>query len=250
MHIYNEDFYDYQYVGSLKSAEIIINILLDYLELNSVLDVGCGVGPWLKVYKSKGASVIGIDGDYVNKQKLLIDEADFIPADLKQVVSLNKTFSMAQSLEVAEHIPEPYADRFVQTLVDHSECVLFSAAVPGQGGEDHVNERPLEYWREKFEKKGYIPFDLIRPLVEKSANKEQVEKWYRYNSILYIKKNTSLAKSEKLKPFRIEENTPLKIYSDFLWSLRKMAVRWMPAAISTAIAKVNASRIAFMRRSG
>jgi len=248
MHIYNDDFYEYQYKGSMASAVVIIDILSEYIELSSALDIGCGIGPWLKVYKSLGLSVKGIDGTYVNRKKLLIDESEFISADLKNEVNLESKFSIAQSLEVAEHIPESCADNFVKTLVNHSDCILFSAAVPGQGGEDHINEQPLSYWRKKFEGNGYIPVDLIRPIVNGSEKKNLVEKWYRYNTILYIKKNSSHAKNKKLLPYMVESDCSLHNYSDLAWSLRKFMVRCLPNSISTLIAKSNASRIALTRR--
>lgn len=248
MHIYNDDFYEYQSKGSLSSAEVIIDILLDYLDLESALDIGCGIGSWLKVYKSHGLAVVGLDGSYINKEQLLIDDAEFISVDLTKGIKLDRSFSIVQSLEVAEHIPAQYADSFVQLLVDHSDCVLFSAASPGQGGEVHVNEQTLEYWRKKFEARGYIPFDLIRPLVKKSNKKNLVEKWYRYNSVLYIKKDSELYSSEKLQAFKVKMEMQLPIFSDLLWDIRKLVVNLLPKRFITPIAKFNASRIAIQQR--
>ena len=58
---------------------------------------------------------------------------------------------MVISLEVAEHIPEKFADHFVRTLITMAKkAVVITAAPPGQGGTDHVNEQPYEYWIDRF----------------------------------------------------------------------------------------------------
>src|SRR5262249_16591961 len=67
------------------------------------------------------------------------------------------------SLEVAEHLSESAAESFVANLVLHAPAVLFSAAIPFQGGDHHVNERFPSYWAQKFAHHRYRPIDLIRP---------------------------------------------------------------------------------------
>jgi hypothetical protein len=52
-------------------------------------------------------------------------------------------------------LPEKVADRYVGLLCGLSSTVIFSAATPGQGGSDHVNEQPHSYWIEKFSARGY-----------------------------------------------------------------------------------------------
>jgi ribosomal protein L11 methylase PrmA len=84
-HKYSQVFYDYIETGSLASAEIIVPILYDTVQFETLIDVGCGRGAWLSVFKQKGnASVFGMDGDYVNKTHLMISQDNFIPTDLNQ----------------------------------------------------------------------------------------------------------------------------------------------------------------------
>ncbi|EEO23533.2 MULTISPECIES: hypothetical protein [Helicobacter] len=96
-----------------------------------------------------------------------------------------KPFSIAQSLEVAEHLYAEYAENFVRTLTSLSDIILFSAAIPHQGGTHHVNEQPPAYWADIFKKYDYVCFDIVRPKVWENT---KIAHWYRQNIMLYVHK--------------------------------------------------------------
>jgi SAM-dependent methyltransferase len=148
----------------------------------SILDVGCGIGTWLKVFEDYGVrDFLGIDGDFVDRTMLKISESNFYPQDLTKHWYLGRKFDLVICLEVAEHLPKQAADSFVKALVEHGDIIVFSAAVPGQGGQNHINEQWPSYWQDKFSKYGYYFHDDIRPLIW--AN-EKVECWYRQNMFI------------------------------------------------------------------
>ena len=130
--------------GSRRSAASIVALLAPKLKPNSVLDVGCGRGVWPSEWRRAGvADSIGVDGPYVDRASLTIPSESFVAWDLSQPLKLDRHFDLVQSLEVAQCIDAAYADVFVDSLCRHGELIMFSAAVPGQGGERHVNEQPL-----------------------------------------------------------------------------------------------------------
>jgi len=86
-------------------------------------------------------------------------------------------------LEVAEHLSPLRADPFIGTLTELAPAVLFSAAIPGQGGTSHLNERWQSYWAGLFASRGYVAIDAIRPRVR---GLEDIDWWYRQNTILYV----------------------------------------------------------------
>lgn len=164
-----------------KSAEIIVPFVIDWFKPASVLDVGCGIGTWLNVCKKHGVSeILGIDGDYVNRDQLVehINTEEFIPLDLRIPFDLKKRFDLAISLEVAEHLPETAASGFIKSLCSHSDTILFSAALPNQGGQHHLNEQYPDYWEKEFLKHGFQFYDLVRPLIWNNSN---IEFWYKQN---------------------------------------------------------------------
>jgi hypothetical protein len=166
----------------------------ELLEPHSVCDVGCGRGVWLSVFKEHGVGeVLGMDGDYVNRELLEIDQEQFRAVDLEQGVPPAGRFDLAVSLEVAEHLPGAVAETFVDGLIALAPAVLFSAAVPGQGGRRrHVNERWPDFWRDLFARDDYLPIDCIRPVI---WEQREVRYWYRQNTILYASR--SLIESHK-----------------------------------------------------
>ena len=181
---YDEKFYNAQKDGSYRSATIILPVLMKFIRPRSVIDIGCGVGTWLAVWKNLGAEVHGLDGDYVDRSQLLIPAENFHPANLEERFSINAKFDLVETLEVAEHLTPARADSFVEDLTNLGDIILFSAAIVGQGGTNHVNEQMQSYWAEKFLRLGYVGIDCIRPQI---WNIRQIEICYRQNTLVYAK---------------------------------------------------------------
>jgi SAM-dependent methyltransferase len=235
VYTYDEDFYNYIGSGAVKSAEIVISTLVDILPVSptSVLDVGCGAGAWLSVWNRNDTDICGIDGAYVSTSSLLIDKSRFQQVDLREGFKLSKSYDLAQCLEVAEHLPESVADLLVENLCTHSNVVLFSAAPPGQGGENHINEKPYSYWKKKFEDNGYGMYDCIRPEL---VDNQDVMPWYRYNVFLYLKLDAEIELSPTLKASLIDKGRDPEDISPFLYQLRKRAINKLSVKSQTKLA--------------
>lgn len=185
--IYNSYYYAINRYGSFISGLHVLKKLFGLLNVESVVDFGCGTGTWLYAAKILGVKeVLGLDGNYIDQSLLLIAQNEFIPHDLEKKIVLKKHYDMAMSMEVAEHLHSEAADVFVQELCNATDIVLFSAAHPGQQGDGHLNEQPYEYWQEKFAKHGYKNIE-IRTFFE---NDWEIEEWYRANMALYVKKES------------------------------------------------------------
>ena len=234
MHVYGREFYEYINRGAIASAEVVVALLAEQLSVRSIADFGCGQGAWLSVWRRFGAAeTIGIDGDYVTRESLLIQPSDFVAADLGAPVRLGRTFDLVQSLEVAEHLPAPAAAQFIDSLVAHGRIVLFSAAVPGQGGENHVNERPYEYWRRLFRERRYVPLDAVRPRIVRDP---VVEPWYRYNTLLYVHESRLDSMPPALTRMRIPDDAPIADLSPLKYRMRKGLLRMLPVKVVSLLA--------------
>ena len=196
--IYSETFFKSCSDGSLRSAKQIVPYLKSLTECESIIDVGCGLGTWLSVFKDCGIDNIqGIDGEYVNLNNLLIPRDRFIAADLTKPPRIDRRFDLAICFEVAEHLPSASENNLMDFLTSLSPVIAFSASIPFQNGTGHINERWLEHWIEQFEARNFLPIDCVRP---RFWNHPDVEWWYIQNTILYVRKS-ELAKYPKIQAF-------------------------------------------------
>lgn len=169
---------------NMQSPRIIVEKVLEVMTPNSIVDFGCGLGTFLKAFKEKGINdVLGLDGDWVNRSLLeeYLDKNEFKVVDLESKIDCKIKYDLAISLEVAEHLSKEKASIFVENLVNASDVILFSAAVPFQGGQNHINEQWIEFWQAEFSKHNYVFYDIIR---KKLWNDENVKWWYKQNMFI------------------------------------------------------------------
>ena len=225
-HTYSQAFFDYIQQGSLASARAVCPLLFDWLRPSSVVDVGCGAGAWCRIWTDTGVEdILGVDGEYVDRATLLIPDDRFVSRDLSAQFDLKRRFDLALSLEVAEHVPPASSDIFVDNLVRHSDIVLFSAAVPGQGGLYHVNEQPLESWRERFSTRGYRCFDPLRPLI---LDDHRIEPWYRYNTLLYVAEAALPRLPDVVLQSEVPTGRAIAECAPLTWRIRNRIIKQLP----------------------
>ncbi len=239
-HAYDSKFMQYADTSSKHAARTVAQGLMAKLNISSVLDVGCAKGTWLNAWRELGATDIqGVDGDYIQRQDLLIAQHCFAAHDLSKPLDLQRKFDLVQTLEVAEHINAAAADTFVENLVRHSRgLILFSAAPPGQGGEFHINEQVYDYWRRKFVLFGFDAYDCIRPAI---ASDTSISFWYRYNMFLYAHRDYAGALPKAIAETRVPEDQPLKDISPSLFRVRKAVIRMLPAGVREQLARLKAN---------
>lgn len=187
MNNYNNNFYGNNKTR-IKSALKILTLVFKKIKVDSILDVGCGRGAWLNVAKKNGVKIIdGVDGIW-NNGKMIDQDIKFKSLDLNKKFDLKKKYDLTLCLEVAEHLDKNSSDNLISSLSKTSDVILFSAAFKYQGGVNHINENLHSYWANLFLKYNFVPFDIIRPAI---WSNDKVSYWYRQNTFLYLKKNSS-----------------------------------------------------------
>lgn len=200
--------------GSRASARVVLPLVRSWLNPASVVDVGCGTGGWLAVWRELGIeNVRGIDGDYVRREQLEIPRAQFTTANVAAPISINERFDLAMCLEVAEHLPPAAGPTLVASLASLADAVLFSAAVPGQGGTGHVHERWPDYWCGLFATHGFTTVDAVRPVV---WTDERVSWWYRQNALLFVRAQRLAACPELAAIAALRAGSPLCIAQPYM----------------------------------
>jgi SAM-dependent methyltransferase len=184
---YGTRFQEFIKDDSLRSAERVVPLLMSLIQPASVVDIGCGTGAWLSVFHKRGVGRIrGIDGDYVDRKSLLIPEDRFLGRDITRPLDLGERFDLVLSVEVAEHIAAHQSDDYLDNLTSLGDVIAFSAAIPNQGGIGHINEQWPDYWKGRFEARGYVLVDCLRRRI---WDDRSVERWYRQNLLLYVKRS-------------------------------------------------------------
>lgn len=169
------------------AARRILKILRDQLgPFESVVDIGCGVGTWLSVAEELGAKCTrGIDGPWATTLPYKASGTFQIDTiDLEKEWKIKGNYRLGISLEVAEHLTEQAGARLIKNLCATCDVILFSAAIPGQGGVGHINEQWPLYWQEQFETCGMDFIDVIRPII---IGESSIPVWYRQNCIIFAK---------------------------------------------------------------
>jgi SAM-dependent methyltransferase len=185
--LYTQEFFNEIQESSRRSAEVIVPLILEILAVDRVVDVGCGDGTWLKVFQQHGVKeILGIDGNYVDENILVISKDRFMDFDLTKPVKIPQLFDLVISLEVAEHLAAEYAETFIDSLTNLGSVILFSAAIPCQEGIDHINLQWQEFWANLFQERGYVAFDCIRKNIWSDNN---VAYYYRQNMLLFAHKD-------------------------------------------------------------
>jgi SAM-dependent methyltransferase len=175
--------------AALESARIYLKFLWRFFQPVSVLDVGCGSGTWLKACHELGSkTLLGLDDTWNSKSLMIDPNINFRGIDLNQPFFIPKKVDMVICLEIAEHLAPSTAPHLIKCLGDASDVILFSAAYTGQGGYGHINEQPHTYWARLFADHDFVPFDTFRP---KFWDNENVFMWYRQNTFLYVKRDST-----------------------------------------------------------
>lgn len=190
--LYDASWFNKQHGGSAQSASIVVPAALGLIpNVRSVVDVGCGAGAWLAQFKQCGVTTVkGYDAGDVKLDQLYIPPECFQRADLTNPPAPSQRYDLALCLEVGEHLPDGAAPTLIRFLTSLSDVVMFSAALPGQGGTGHVNEQPLSYWRKLFQACSYEVHDVLRP---KLWHDGRVHYWYRQNIVLAIRRDAPQA---------------------------------------------------------
>jgi SAM-dependent methyltransferase len=171
--VYDQGFYDTIRPGIQSSAAVVVPLVMRHLQPTSVIDVGCGEGWWGAEFVKHGCRAVGVDGAYVTRHAPGLDR--FVATDLEQPLPDLGRYDLAVCLEVAEHLSPARASSFVDDLCGLADLILFSAAIPGQGGAGHVNEQPPDYWVSLFEDYDYAVSGALRWEI---WGDPAVENWY------------------------------------------------------------------------
>jgi SAM-dependent methyltransferase len=175
-----------------KSCQVIAESIVKVFSPKSVIDVGCGGGFLLLEFKKLGIVCKGLEYSSAALKICHQNGLDVTKFDLRYDV-LPKDFSadVCISTEVAEHLPEYCAGRFVSILCAIADNVVITAAEPAityVGDHTHVNEQPKEYWIKKFVNNGFEYNEIISTQFRTKWNECKIKPWFIQHLMVFKKK--------------------------------------------------------------
>jgi len=193
---YNSEFYKELRHTSSKSAIVLAEFILREFKPKSVVDFGCGTGELLKALELMGeVDCLGIEGPWIKQASKCYHR--IVVKDLREVVALEKTYDVAVCLEVGEHLEGLYSRNLIATLTNSADIIVFSAAIPGQNGTEHINLQFPEYWAKLFWERG---FSLWLDPRSKFYENYDLAAWYQQNTLVYKKIDHEVATKDFISP--------------------------------------------------
>jgi cyclopropane fatty-acyl-phospholipid synthase-like methyltransferase len=170
-----------QHVHDESLADSLLNFFKNE-NITSLVDFGCGMGNYVKLFKNNNINVMGFDGN-PNTMSLTNNLCGIL--DLSIPYKFDIPFDWVISLEVGEHLPQEFENIFIENLhINNKYGIILSWAIKGQGGHGHVNEQNNDYIKLKICNLGYVN-DI------KSENKlrnDATLNWFK-NTIMVFRKN-------------------------------------------------------------
>ncbi len=183
--LYDTEYFRWQRTTAARSAEALLPIVIELFSPESIVDIGCGTGMWLRGALDLGVEdVFGVDD--AGGDELVIPPDRFLRHDLREPIRLDRQFDLAICMEVVEHLPPARGPELVRELCALADVVLFSGAIPGQtppGTPKHPNERWQSYWAAEFVAAGHQPVDALRARI---WNDGRIAFWYRQNLFVAV----------------------------------------------------------------
>ena len=146
------DIIDYDQIESEEKpfANRLATWIKENINPKKVVDIGCGPGTYVYSLRDNGINAYGYDIDD------RVDGKDYLKK--LSLFEINDKSDVVICLEVAEHIETSLSDSIVDSIirnVNDDGIIIWTAAIPGQGGVGHINCQKKEYWEEKFISRGF-----------------------------------------------------------------------------------------------
>jgi SAM-dependent methyltransferase len=187
--IYDKRYNDFLDAVATESAPAMAASIKCIFKPNSVIDVGCGAGTLLAQLKKNGLKVRGLEYSDAGIARCREKGVYVEKFDLETNQAIQGSWDVTVSFEVAEHLPESLADNYVRVISQFSPVVIMSAATADQGGHDHVNEQPHEYWIDKMQRQGFAYDGQTSDHVREEWARNRVAYWYVNNTMIFRRKD-------------------------------------------------------------
>jgi SAM-dependent methyltransferase len=185
MNLYQTDYFNEEIFSTDYDA--LANAIFSIYKPKEIAEFGCGPGHLTRALAKLGVGIVALDGfaspDFNGYSDVKFYKMDLNDGTLLSEFLKGKQFDMAICTEVAEHLQPSSSEHLIKCLTSCAPIVIFSAAVPGQGGHGHINCADRGFWHQLFVKYNFKVVDSLRKKLRDNAG---LAIWYKLNVLDYI----------------------------------------------------------------
>lgn len=172
--------------------ERVAGSLVERLDFDTVLDLGCGRGFLLESLLRRGKDVRGVE--------LSAAVVESVRPPLRGRVTVGSAtscgklgeFDLVVCTEVAEHVPRAAAAELLDTIAANARrWVFFTAATPCQPGLGHVHLRPQFFWLNELRKRGLEPAWEETERVAADLDGLRPARWLAWNALVLVRRDAA-----------------------------------------------------------
>ena len=182
--VYDAEFFTEGNTIKVQSAQKVAEILCEYLDFQTVFDIGCGMGLYLAELNKLGKTCAGCDGSSDGVRMASEDLLVFM-ADATKPIQVNRKNDIVICFEVAEHIAKRHSRQLVRNCTSNGRRVVFTAAPPGQVGVGHINTQPYEFWIHLFTEQGFQCDENLSKRIRERMASQGVVSWIANNLLVF-----------------------------------------------------------------
>lgn len=185
--MYNREFHKSIENDEYPQAVRLSEYITTFINPGCFLDFGCSTGLYLKEVKNRLPNIPSVGFEFSQEA---VDAAlcpNIYKTDLTENVVIQRVpNTLGLCLEVLEHIEDKYWKQVLLNMTRSCDKIIFSAAVPGQGGVGHINCRPKIDWIKRFHELGWVvDLDASRHLIG-HMQKGYHMGWFANNAMVLI----------------------------------------------------------------
>jgi glycosyltransferase involved in cell wall biosynthesis len=187
----DSDVIDYDQIESEEKpfADRLATWIKENINPKKVVDIGCGPGTYVYSLRDNNVNAYGYDIDD------RVDGKDYLKK--LSLFEVNDKSDVVICLEVAEHIETSLSDSIVDSIirnVNDDGMIIWTAAIPGQGGVGHINCQTKEYWEEKFISRGFYRDCTIENNLLEYIRSGPYMGWFLQNLMVFKLKTQNIKK--------------------------------------------------------
>jgi SAM-dependent methyltransferase len=186
--MYDRDFHksieNDEYPQAVRLAEYIAS----HVPCSTFLDFGCSTGLYLNEIKKRLPQIESVGYEFAEDAVNAALCPDVVQFDLTEPLQRSKKENtLSLCLEVLEHIDDANWLPVLTNITKLSDVIIFSAAIPGQGGTGHINCRWKIDWIRRFHSLGWVvDLDKSRHMIDYMRNGYHMG-WFANNAMVLVK---------------------------------------------------------------